>query len=92
MADSNRRQDKSHVGENQELSRTSNEEQHEKEIQRAPENRLKRGHQHREANHKGSEREEKEVSRVLSGFSVTLRLRKIQRFFPQSSIDTSFSL
>ena len=58
MADSNRRQDKSHVGENQELSRTSNEEQHEKEIQRAPENRLKRGHQYREAKHKGSEKEE----------------------------------
>ena len=54
MADSNRRQDKSHVGENQELSRTSNEEQHEKEIQRASENRLKRGHQYREAKHKGS--------------------------------------
>ena len=58
MADSNRRQDKSHVGENQELSRTSNEEQHEKEIQRAPENRLKRGHQYREAKHKGSEKED----------------------------------
>ena len=58
MADSNRRQDKSHVGENQELSRTSNEEQHEKEIQRAPGNRLKRGHQYREAKHKGSEKEE----------------------------------
>ena len=90
MADSNRRQDKSHVGENQELPRTSNNEQHEKEIQRAPENRLKRGHQHREANHKGSEKEE--VIRVLSRFSVTLRLRKILRFFPQSSFDTSFSM
>ena len=91
MTNSNRRQDKSHVGENQELPRTSNDEQHEKEIQRAPENRLKRSHQHREANHKGSKKEE-EVIRVLSGFSVTLRLRKIQRFFPQSSFDTSFSL
>ena len=29
----------------------------------APENRLKRGHQHREANHKASKKEE-EVSRV----------------------------
>ena len=90
MADSNRRQDKSHVGENQELPRTSYDGQHEKEIQRAPENRLKRGHQHREANHKGSEKEE--VIRVLSRFSVTLRLRKILRFFPQSSFDTSFSM
>ena len=91
MADSDRRQDKSHVGENQELSRTSNEEQHEKEIQRATENRLKRGHQYREANHKGSEKYE-EVICVLSEFSVTLRLRKIQSFFSQSSFDTSFSL
>ena len=90
MADSNRRQDKSHVGENQELPRTSYDGQHEKKIQRAPENRLKRGHQHREANHKGSEKEE--VIRVLSRFSVTLRLRKILRFFPQSSFDTSFSM
>ena len=91
MADSDRRQDKSHVGENQELSRTSNEEQHEKEIQRATENRLKRGHQYREANHKGSEKNE-EVICVLSEFSVTLRLSKIQSFFSQSSFDTSFSL
>ena len=91
MADSDRRRDKSHVGENQELSRTSNEEQHEKEIQRATENRLKRGHQYREANHKGSEKNE-EVICVLSEFSVTLRLRKIQSFFSQSSFDTSFSL
>ena len=59
----------------------SSEEQREKEIQRAPENRLKRGHQRREANHKGSTKEE-EVSRVLSGFSLTLRSRKIQTFFP----------
>ena len=41
----------------------------------APENRLKRGHQQREAYHKGSE-EEKEVGLVLSGFSLTLRPQK----------------
>ena len=34
----------------------------------APENRLRRGHQQRETNHKGSEKEE-EVIRVLSEFS-----------------------
>ena len=57
----------------------------------APENKLKRGHQQREANYKGSEKEE-EVSRVLSGFSLTLRPRKIQTFFYQSLFDISFSL
>ena len=41
---------------------------------------LKRGHQQREASYKGSEKEEK-VSRVLSGFSLALRPRKIQSFF-----------
>ena len=46
----------------------------------APENRPRRGHQQREANHKGSEKEE-EVSRVLAGFSLTLRPRKIQISF-----------
>ena len=46
----------------------------------APENKLKRGHQQREANYEGSAKEE-EVSRVLSGFSLTLRPRKIQIFF-----------
>ena len=40
----------------------SNEEQWEKNIQRAPENRQKRGHQQREANHKGSEKEEEVIS------------------------------
>ena len=39
-----------------------------------------RGHQQREVNYKGSEKDE-EVSRVLSGFSLTLRPRKIQTFF-----------
>ena len=43
----------------------------------APENRLRRGHQQREANHKGSEKEE-ELNRVLSAFSLTLRPRKTQ--------------
>ena len=38
-------------------------------------------HQQREANHKGFVKEE-EVSRVLSGFSLALRPRKIQTFFP----------
>ena len=42
--------------------------------------KLKRGHHQREANYKGSEKEE-EVSRVLSGFSLTVRPRKIQSFF-----------
>ena len=37
----------------------------------APEERLKRGYQQREANYKGSEKEEEE-SRVSSGFSLTL--------------------
>ena len=37
-----------------------------------PENKLRRGHQQREANYKGSEKEE-EVSRVLSRFSPSLR-------------------
>ena len=69
----------------------SSEEQREKEIQRVPGNRLKRDHQQREANYKVSEKEEK-LSRVLSGFSHTLRPRKIQTFFSQSSLDTSFSL
>ena len=59
----------------------SSEGKRQKEIQRDPENRLKRGHQQREAIHKGSEKEE-EVSRVLSGFFLTLRPRKIQTFFP----------
>ena len=43
-------------------------------------NSLKRGHQQREANYKGSEKEEK-VRCVLSGFSLMLRPRKIQTFF-----------
>ena len=46
----------------------------------APEYRLRRGHQQREANYKGSKKEE-EVTRVLSGFSLM-----------QSSFDTSLSL
>ena len=46
----------------------------------APENRLKRGHQQREANYEGSAKEE-EVSRVLSGFSLMLRPRKNSNFF-----------
>ena len=46
----------------------------------APENRLCGGHQQREANFKEYEKEE-EVSHVLSGFSLSLRLRKIQMFF-----------
>ena len=52
---------------------------------------MKRGHQQTEANYKGSEKEE-EVGRVLSGFSLTLRPRKIPTFFYQSSFDTNFSL
>ena len=51
-----------------------------KKYKDAPENRLIGGHQQREANYKGPEKEE-EVSRVLSGFSLTLRPRKIQTFF-----------
>ena len=60
--------------------RIFSEEEREKEIQRAPANGQKRGQQQREANYKGSEREE-EVSRVLAEFSLTLRPRKIQTFF-----------
>ena len=44
-----------------------------------PENRLRRDHQQR-ANYKGSEKDQA-VSRVISGFSLTLRLRKIQTYF-----------
>ena len=56
-------------------------EQRENEIQ-GLENRLKRVLQQIEANYKGS-MEEEEVSRVLSGLSLTLRLRKIQTLFYQ---------
>ena len=56
-------------------------EQRENKIQ-GLENRLKRGLQQIEANYKGSMKEE-EVSRVLSGLSLTLRLRKIQTLFYQ---------
>ena len=55
-------------------------EQREKEIQIAPENRLKRGHQQREANYKGFEKEE-EISHVVWGFSLTLRPRKFKPLF-----------
>ena len=48
------------------------------------------GHQQREANYRGSAKEE-EVSRVLSGFSLTLGPRTNSNFvFYQSSFDTSF--
>ena len=50
-------------------------------LTRAPEKRTKSGHQQREANHKGSEKEG-EVSRVLL----------VTNLFPQSSFNTSFSL
>ena len=56
-------------------------EQRENKIQ-GLENRLKRGLQQIEANYNGSMKEE-EVSRVLSGLSLTLRLRKIQTLFYQ---------
>ena len=56
-------------------------EQRETEIQ-GLENRLKRVLQQIEANYKGS-MEEEEPSRVLSGLSLTLRLRKIQTLFYQ---------
>ena len=56
-------------------------EQRENKIQ-GLENRLKRDLQQIEANYKGSMKEE-EVSRVLSGLSLTLRLRKIQTLFYQ---------
>ena len=71
--------------------RIYSEEQRGKEIQTAPENRLKRGHQQREANYKGFEKEE-EISHVVWGFSLTLRPRKIQTSFHQSSFYTIFSL
>ena len=73
MARGTRKRTKKGISKKGELS---SEEQREQEIQRAPKYRLKRGHQQREGNHKGSEKEE-EVSRVLSGFSVTLRPGKI---------------
>ena len=49
------------------------EEQREKEMQRALEDRLKRGHQQREANYKGSEKG-REVSLVLSSQQFSHRL------------------
>ena len=51
-----------------------------KKFEVAPENRLKRDHQQRQANYKGSEKEE-EVGRVLIWFFRTLRPRKIPTFF-----------
>ena len=69
----------------------SSEGKRQKEIQRDPENRLKRGHQQREAIHKGSEKEE-EVSRVLSGFFSYVKSQKNSNLFSQSSFDTRFSL
>ena len=60
-------------------------ERREKEYKGSPENRPRRGHQQREANYKGSDKEE-EVSRVLSGFSLTLRSKKIQTFFNNSRL------
>ena len=54
-------------------------------------NRLKKGHQQREANHKGSEKEE-EIGHDLSVFPLTSRPRKLLTFFYQSSFDTNFSL
>ena len=45
----------------------------------APENRLRRGHQRREANYQGVKKAE-EVSRVLSGFSLTLSPEKLKNF------------
>ena len=45
----------------------------------APENRPGRDNQQREANYKGSDKDE-EVSRILSVFSLALRPRKIQTF------------
>ena len=51
-----------------------------KKLEVAPENRLKIDHQQRQANYKGSEKEE-EVGRVLIWFFRTLRPRKILTFF-----------
>ena len=67
----------------------SSEGKRQKEIQRDPENRLKRGHQQREAIHKGRE---EEVSRVLSGFFSYVKAQKNSNLFSQSSFDTRFSL
>ena len=61
--------------------RISSEEQLEKEIQRAPENRLKRAYQQREANHKRSEKEE-EVSRVIWAFSYAKAQNNSNISFP----------
>ena len=56
-----------------------------------PPYRLKRGHQQREANYKGSTKEEK-VCRVLCEFPLTLRPKRNSNFFfKRSSFDTSFS-
>ena len=66
-------------------------EQRENEIQ-GLENRLKRGLQQIEANYKGS-MEEEEVSRVLSGLSLTLRLKKNSNpFLSKSSYSSSYLL
>ena len=62
-------------------------------MQRAPEDRLKRGHQQREVNHKGSEKGG-EVNLVLSSFLLRKGLEKFKLFFffYQSSFDISLSL
>ena len=58
----------------------SSEEQRVKEMQSSSrKKRLKKGHQQREANYKGSPKEEG-LSRVLSGYSLTLRPRKNSNF------------
>ena len=63
-------------------------------MQRALEDRLKRGHQQREVNYKGSEKGG-EVSLVLSSFLLGKGLEKFKPFFfffYQSSFDISLSL
>ena len=51
-----------------------------KEIQSRSSKQAERGNQQREANYKGTAKEE-EVSRVLSRFSLTLRPRTNSNFF-----------
>ena len=58
----------------------------------APENRLRRGHQQREANFIGSEKEEGTGKLCLIWVFSNAKAQKNSNVFYQSSFDTSFSL
>ena len=68
----------------------SSEEQREKEIQRAPENKLKRGHEQRSEPKRFRERKGGKLC-LIWVFSHA-KAQKNSNLFSQSSFDTSFSL